>query len=186
MNTHRRTFLFLAALAVAAMSTGPLWAQGSPKTRGGRGYGSGFWNNRAAQQSTRHARSVTGNVYRYSAQAPRMAPQYLRMQSEEVGRSLESAHRHLQMTREEAHGNQPVLKILDRAEGHLKKATEHHQTMHKTCCQKDPHGNAVMACCENVLGELEQCLIEQQKAERLFLKDSPSHEHTDSIPEGQK
>ena len=180
MNTHRRTFLFLTALAVAAMSTGPLWAQGSPKTRGGRGYGSGFWNNRAAQQSTRHARSVTGNVYRYSAQAPRMVPQYLRMQSEEVGRSLESAHRHLQMTREEAQGNQPVLKVLDRTESRLKKATDHHQTMHKGCCQKDPDGNAVMACCESVLGELEQCLVEQQKAERLLLKGSAPPEKTEA------
>lgn len=157
---QRRMVVYGMGLAVVLLAAVPFsFAQRTGAKQRGE-FGTGFWKHQRASRNIRHARDYSQDLYRYSRDAATVEPEVAQSESEQLGRNIHAAQKEITSVRKEHASDKDVLRSLESIEAHLKKAAEHHKSLHAECCKDAVDGSVGMECCHVITQELDRALTE--------------------------
>jgi hypothetical protein len=166
------------ALMLAVAVPSPAMAQRDAGAKA-RGDFSPFWSNQRASRSMRHARDYSDGLYRYSRESKTVAPEVAKSESEELGRQIANAKKHVADVRKEVGDDKKAATALDSIQKHLDTAAASHAMLHEECCKATVNGQVCSDCCSDITKELEKAMAEHDALVRKLKADTshaPHHE----------
>lgn len=118
------------------------------------------WGQNRAQRSMRHARDYARDLHYYSRDVEKVQPNVAKVESDSIGKNIETAQQELAVVRKQAGDDKETLAALEAIQTHLANAAKIHQTLHKECLKDSIDPGVSMECCNDITKELEKAMAE--------------------------
>ncbi len=178
MFYEQKSFLKLWVLVIAAtvLAESALAAPPQGGLTGGARLHSGTGVNQRATRHVRHARDYSHGIYRYSRNVGRVAPVFIQVESEALGRNIVRAQQGFSTACQEARGNTATITALKSVEKHLESSAHQHKMLHEECCKPSVNGKVSMSCCSKIILDLDKAQAEHSALLRSSEIKAGKHE----------